>query len=31
MKDKKKNPERIEMKKYCSFERKHTMHKEKKK
>jgi len=30
-KDKKKKPERIELKKYCRFERKHTLHKEMKK
>jgi large subunit ribosomal protein L33 len=28
MKDKKKHPERIELKKYCRFDRKHTLHKE---
>jgi large subunit ribosomal protein L33 len=28
MKDKKKHPERIELSKYCRFERKHTVHKE---
>lgn len=27
-KNKKKTPERIEIKKYCKFERKHTVHKE---
>jgi large subunit ribosomal protein L33 len=27
-KDKKKHPDRIELKKYCKFERKHTLHKE---
>jgi len=27
-KDKKKHPERIELKKYCKFEQKHTVHKE---
>jgi len=27
-KNKKNNPDRIEMKKYCRFCRKHTMHKE---
>jgi len=27
-KDKKKHPERIELKKYCRFDRKHTLHKE---
>ncbi|MCX6338294.1 MAG: 50S ribosomal protein L33 [Candidatus Aureabacteria bacterium] len=27
-KDKKKHPDRIELKKYCRFERKHTLHKE---
>jgi len=26
--DKRKNPERYELKKYCKFERKHTVHKE---
>jgi len=31
MKDKKKNPDRVELKKYCRFERKHTLHREKKK
>ncbi len=31
MKDKKKHPERLELKKYCRFERKHTLHKELKK
>lgn len=31
MKDKKKNPERIELKKYCPVLRKHTLHKEVKK
>ncbi|MBF0619764.1 MAG: 50S ribosomal protein L33 [Candidatus Omnitrophica bacterium] len=30
-KDKKKKPERIELKKYCPEERKHTPHKEMKK
>jgi len=30
-KDKKKKPERIEAKKYCPFDRKHTPHKEMKK
>jgi len=30
-KDKKKHPDRIELKKYCRFERKHTLHKEMKK
>ena len=28
MKDKKNNPDRIELKKYCPFCRKHTLHKE---
>lgn len=28
MKDKKNNPERLEMNKYCRFCRKHTLHKE---
>ncbi len=28
MKNKKKNPERLEMKKYCPFCRKHTLHRE---
>jgi len=27
-KDKKKHPDRLELKKYCKFERKHTLHKE---
>jgi large subunit ribosomal protein L33 len=27
-KNKKKNPDRLERKKYCSFDRKHTVHKE---
>jgi large subunit ribosomal protein L33 len=27
-KDKKQNPEKLEMKKFCKFDRKHTMHKE---
>ena len=27
-KDKKAHPERLELKKYCRFERKHTLHKE---
>lgn len=27
-KNKKKTPERLEIKKYCKFERKHTLHKE---
>jgi len=27
-KNKKKNPDRLELKKYCPFERKHTAHKE---
>ena len=27
-KDKKKHPDRLELKKYCRFERKHTLHKE---
>ena len=31
MKDKKKHPERLELKKYCRFERKHTLHREMKK
>jgi large subunit ribosomal protein L33 len=26
--DKRKRPERLEMKKFCSFDRKHTVHKE---
>lgn len=26
--DKRKRPERLEMKKFCSFDRKHTIHKE---
>ena len=26
--DKRKTPEKIEVKKYCKFDRKHTMHKE---
>ena len=26
--DKRKHPERIELKKYCKFDRKHTVHKE---
>ena len=30
-KDKKKKPERIELKKFCRAERKHTLHREKKK
>jgi large subunit ribosomal protein L33 len=28
MRDKRKNPDRIELKKYCRFDRKHTVHKE---
>jgi large subunit ribosomal protein L33 len=28
MRDKRKRPERIELKKYCKFDRKHTLHKE---
>ena len=28
MKNKKNNPERLEMKKYCPFCRKHTLHRE---
>jgi len=28
MRDKRKHPERLELKKYCKFERKHTPHKE---
>jgi large subunit ribosomal protein L33 len=28
--DKRKTPEKIEVKKYCKFDRKHTMHKESK-
>lgn len=28
VKNKKNNPERLEMKKYCKFCRKHTLHKE---
>jgi len=28
MRDKRKHPERLELKKYCKFERKHTLHKE---
>ncbi|MFA5259639.1 MAG: 50S ribosomal protein L33 [Candidatus Omnitrophota bacterium] len=31
MKDKKQTPDRIELKKYCRFCRKHTMHRETKK
>ena len=27
-KNKKKNPDRLELKKYCRFEKKHTVHKE---
>jgi len=27
-KDKKRTPDRIELKKYCKFERKHTVHRE---
>ncbi len=27
-KDKKKNPDRLELKKYCKFCRKHTLHRE---
>lgn len=27
-KDKKKTPERLELKKYCRFDRKHTVHRE---
>lgn len=27
-KNKKKNPDRIEMMKYCKFDKKHTLHKE---
>jgi len=27
-KDKKKTPDRLEIKKYCRFERKHTVHRE---
>jgi large subunit ribosomal protein L33 len=27
-KNKKQNPDRLELKKYCRFERKHTVHKE---
>ena len=30
-KDKKKHPDKIELKKYCRFDRKHTVHKEMKK
>ncbi|MDO8580364.1 MAG: 50S ribosomal protein L33 [Candidatus Omnitrophota bacterium] len=30
-KDKKKHPERLELKKYCAFLRKHTLHREVKK
>jgi large subunit ribosomal protein L33 len=26
--DKRKHPERLELKKFCKFERKHTLHKE---
>ncbi len=26
--DKKKHPERLEIKKYCKFDRKHTLHRE---
>ena len=28
--DKRKTPEKVEVKKYCKFDRKHTMHKESK-
>ncbi len=28
MRDKRKRPERLEFKKYCKFERKHTLHRE---
>jgi large subunit ribosomal protein L33 len=28
MRDKRKHPERLELKKYCKFERKHTLHRE---
>ena len=28
MRDKRKKTERLELKKYCKFERKHTLHKE---
>lgn len=28
MRDKRKHPERLELKKFCKFERKHTLHKE---
>lgn len=28
--DKRKHPERLELKKFCKFERKHTLHKEQK-
>jgi large subunit ribosomal protein L33 len=31
MKNKKKTPDRLELKKYCPFDRKHTIHKETKK
>ncbi|MFH1360287.1 MAG: 50S ribosomal protein L33 [Candidatus Omnitrophota bacterium] len=30
-KDKKQHPDRLELKKYCRFDRKHTIHKELKK
>jgi large subunit ribosomal protein L33 len=30
LKNKKNNPDRLERKKYCRFEKKHTLHKEKK-
>ncbi len=28
MRDKRKRPERLELKKYCKFDRKHTLHRE---
>ena len=28
MRDKRKHPERLELKKYCRFDRKHTVHRE---
>jgi large subunit ribosomal protein L33 len=28
MRDKRKRPEKLELKKYCKFDRKHTLHKE---
>ncbi len=30
-KDKRKNPDKLELKKYCPFDRKHTLHREIKK